>query len=73
MNIAIEIQKIQKDLELIKDENLINSIKSILLNAKNNILEQKFKPISVEEYKKRAEHSEEDIKMGRIVNVDDYK
>jgi hypothetical protein len=30
-----------------------------------------FKPFSVDEYKQRAVKSEEDIKMGRFINVDD--
>ena len=34
MNVSLEIKKIQKDLELINDENLISSIKSILAFAK---------------------------------------
>lgn len=71
MNIAIEIKKIQKDLEMIQDENLINSIKSILAFAKKQNNNALFKSFSVEEYKKRAEQSEEDIKMGRFTNVDD--
>ncbi len=71
MNVSLEIKKIQKDLELIADENLINSIKSILEFAKKQKNDIVFKPFSVEEYKKRAEQSEEDIKMGRFINIDD--
>lgn len=71
MNVSLEIKKIQKDLELITDENLINSIKSILEFAKKQKNDTVFKPFSVQEYKKRAEQSEEDIKMGRFINIDD--
>ena len=71
MNVSLQIKKIQKDLELIADENLINSIKSILEFAKKQKNDIVFKPFSVEEYKKRAEQSEEDIKMGRFINIDD--
>lgn len=71
MNVSLEIKKIQKDLELIADENLINSIKSILEFAKKQKKDIVFKPFSIEEYKKRAEQSEEDIKMGRFINIDD--
>ena len=70
MNVAHEIKKIQKELELIHDENLINSIKSLLAFAKKQKNYVAFKPFSVEEYKMRAEQSEEDIKMGRFINVD---
>ncbi len=71
MNVSIEIKKIQKDLKLIADENLINSIKSILKFTKKKKSDIVCKPFSVEEYKKRAEQSEEDIKMGRFINIDD--
>ena len=71
MNIAVEIKKIQKDLEAIHDENLINFIKSILAFAKKQKCNGTFKPFSIDEYKKRAEQSEMDIKMGRFVNIDD--
>lgn len=71
MNVSLEIKKIQKDLELIHDENLINSIKSLLDFAKKQKQIIAFKPFSVDEYKQRAIQSEEDIKMGRFINVDD--
>lgn len=71
MNVSLEIKKNQKELELIQDENLINSIKSILAYAKKQKENTLFKPFSIEEYKKRAEQSEIDIKMGKFINVDD--
>lgn len=71
MNLALEIKKIQKDLEQLKDENLINSIKSLLNFAKKQNSNAVFQKMSVAEYKKRAEQSEEDIKLGRYTNIDD--
>jgi hypothetical protein len=71
MDVSLEIKKIQKELELVYDENLINSIKSLLAYAKGQKQNVTFKPFSVEEYRKRAEQSEEDIKMGRFINIDD--
>lgn len=71
MNVSLEIKQIQKELELIHDENLINAIKSLLAFAKRQKEHVVFLPFSVEEYKKRAAQSEEDIKMGRFINVDD--
>lgn len=71
MNVALEIKKIQKELELIQDENLINSIKSILVFAKKQKSNVAFNPFTLDEYKKRAEQSEQDINMGRFVNIDD--
>lgn len=71
MDISLEIKMIQKELESVQDEHLINSIKSILAFAKSKKNIPTLKPFSVEEYRKRAEISEEDIKMGRFVNIDD--
>jgi len=71
MNVSLEIKKIQQELELIHDENLINSIKSILAFAKKQKSATLFNPFTVEEYKKRAEQSEQDIKMGRFIDVDE--
>ena len=71
MNVAIEIKKIQKELELIQDENLIFSIKSLLGYAKKQKQQTFLEPFSIENYKKRAEQSEEDIKFKRFVNIDD--
>ncbi|SHG87258.1 hypothetical protein SAMN05444372_11116 [Flavobacterium micromati] len=71
MDVSLEIKKIQKDLELIHDENLINSIKSLLAFAKKQKQNIVFNTFSIEEYKKRAEQSEEDIKKGQFINIDD--
>lgn len=70
MNVSLEIKKIQKELELIQDENLINSIKSLLAFAKKQKTAAVLSPFTVDEYKKRAEQSEQDIKMGRFIDVD---
>jgi len=71
MNVSLEIKKIQKELELIQDENLINSIKSILAFAKTQKSTAHLSPFTVDEYKKRAEQSEQDIILGRFTDVDD--
>lgn len=71
MNISVEIEQIQKDLELMQDENLISTIKSLLAFAKTEKMKNQFMPLSIEDYKNRAEQSEEDIKMGRFINIDD--
>ena len=71
MNVTLEIKKIQKDLENLQDENLINSIKSILVFAKKQNKTTFFKPFSIDEYKKRAEQSEFEIEQGKFINVDD--
>ena len=71
MNISVEIEQIQKDLELMQDENLISTIKTLLAFAKTQKKQNQFLPFSIEEYRNRAEQSEEDIKMGRFINIDD--
>ena len=71
MNISVEIEQIQKDLELMQDENLISTIKTLLAFAKTQKKQSQFLPFSIEEYRNRAEQSEEDIKMGRFINIDD--
>ena len=50
MDIAVEIKNIQKELEFVKDEHLINSIKSILAYAKKQKKEMHFAPFSIDEY-----------------------
>lgn len=71
MNQAIEIKKIQKELELVQDENLIFSIKSLLVYAKKQVQKSFLEPFSIENYKKRARQSDDDIKFKRFVNIDD--
>lgn len=71
MNVSVEIQKIQKDLELLHDENIINSIKSLLSFAKKEKATQVLKSFTLDEYKERANLSEKDIKAGRLINIDD--
>lgn len=70
MNISLEVNKIKHDLEELHDESLIETIKTLLNFARQRIYESGIKPISVEEYKNRALKSEEDIKMGRITDID---
>ena len=70
MNISLEVNKIKHDLEELHDESLIETIKTLLSFARQRIYESGIKPISVEEYKNRALKSEEDIKMGRITDID---
>jgi hypothetical protein len=69
MDISIEVNKIKRELEDLHDENLIETIKTLLSFARQRIYESGIKPISVEEYKNRALKSEEDIKMGGITDI----
>lgn len=71
MDISIEIKMIQKELESVHDEHLINSIKSILAFARSKKDVSSLQPFSIAEYRNRAEISEEDIRMKRFVNIDD--
>lgn len=71
MDISVEIKMIQKELESIHDKHLINSIKSILAFAKSKKNVSSLQPFSIEEYRNRAEISEEDLNMKRYVNIND--
>ena len=46
----------------------LNQYLRLQKKQKSNIV---FKPFSIDEYKKRAEQSEDDIKMGRFIDIDD--
>ena len=71
MDIEAEINKIKHELEELHDENLIAAVKTLLNIARKRSYESQLKPMSIDEYLKRAMVSEEDIKYGRITNVDD--
>jgi predicted RND superfamily exporter protein len=71
MDISVEIKMIQEELDSVQDEHLINAIKSILAFAKSKNDGTIFESFSIADYQKRAEQSEEDIRMGRFVNIDD--
>ena len=73
MNIQIEINSIKKELEEIQDESLIQTIKSLLKFARKKSYESKLKPLSIKEYKARAEASEKDIKAGRVKDIETLK
>jgi DNA-binding transcriptional regulator YhcF (GntR family) len=70
MNLQIEINTIKKELEEIQDESLIQTIKSLLKFARKKSYESRLKPMSVKEYRARAEASEKDIKAGRVQDIE---
>ena len=70
MDIQIEIDIIKKELEEIQDESLIQAIKSLLKFARKKNFESGLKPLSIKQYKARAEASEKDIKTGRVKDMD---
>jgi DNA-binding transcriptional regulator YhcF (GntR family) len=70
MNIQIEINTITKELEEIQDESLIQTIKSLLKFARKKSYESRLKPMTIKEYKSRAEASEKDIKAGRVKKIE---
>ena len=73
MNISVEIAKIKHDLEELHDENLIEAVKTLLNIARKRLYESQLKPITTDEYLKRAMVSEEDIKYGRVTDIDDLE
>jgi hypothetical protein len=62
---------LQKELDSIQDEHLINTIKSILAFAKSKSGGAILEPFSIGDYQKRAEQSEEDTRIGRFLDIDD--
>jgi DNA-binding transcriptional regulator YhcF (GntR family) len=70
MNIQIEINTIKKELEEIQDESLIQTIKSLLKFARKKNYESTLKPMTIKQYKARAEASEKDIKTGHIKDIE---
>ena len=73
MNLQLEIKQLKKELDKIEDESLIQAIKSLLSFAKKRDYELHLKPMTIEEYKARIESSENDIKEGRVINIEDLK
>jgi hypothetical protein len=71
MNINAEIDKIKHDLEEFHDESLIEAVKKLLAYARKQSYETGLKPMTVDEYMKRAMVSEADIKYGKTTNIDD--
>jgi hypothetical protein len=71
MNVAAEIEKIKHELEVLNDEALIEAVQNLLIFARKHAYESNLKPMSVEDAKKRAFYSEEDIQLGRVSDVED--
>ena len=70
MDIQIEIDTIKRELEEIQDESLIQTIKSLLKFARKKTYESRLKPMTIKEYRGRAEASEKDIKAGRVKDIE---
>jgi hypothetical protein len=70
MNLQIEINSIKKELDEIQDENLIKTIKSLLNFAKDKKYESGLKPMSITQYRARANASERDIKKGKLKDIE---
>ena len=70
MKLQAEINTIKRELEEIQDESLIQTIKSLLKFARKKSYESQLKPMTLKEYKRRAQSSEKDIKAGRIKDIE---
>ncbi len=73
MNIIAERETIKKELEIIEDENLLNAIRELLEFAKKKSVREQFVPMSLEEFRRRAEESERAIREGRVASVEDVE
>lgn len=70
MNIQLEIEHLKKELDTVHDESLIKIIKNLLAFARTRSYERKLKPMSIKEYRARADRSEADIRNGKVYTVD---
>ncbi len=55
----------------IQDENLLDAHEELERKAKIAAYEAKLKPMTVEELRRRSMKSEEDIKAGRVTDIED--
>lgn len=71
MDITKEKKYIKEEIDNSNDEALIDTLKDIINVSKN--FDKLFKPMTKEELIKRALQSEEDIKNGNIISLEDLK
>lgn len=65
MNLQAEKNWIKSELDKINDESLIQTFKNLLDFARKKSYKVKVEPMSLDEFYKRIEDAENDIKKGR--------
>jgi len=67
MNIQADIEWIYKELNKLKDPELILAFKRLLQKRKKN------QPMTLEAYNREIDQAEKDIKEGRMLTIDELK
>ncbi len=70
MDIQAEIKWIQKELNKVEDETLLNAIKNIL---KYRVKKTQTERISIEQYNKEIDEAEADIEAGNYYTTDEAR
>ncbi|MBI3189757.1 MAG: hypothetical protein HYZ33_03820 [Ignavibacteriales bacterium] len=73
MNIIAERETIKKEIESVEDENLLNAIRELLVYAKKKSVREQFVPMSLEEFRRRAEESERAIREGNVISIEEVE
>jgi hypothetical protein len=71
MNLSQEKQWIKDEIDKIEDESLLSALRNILDFARKK--ENPLGPLTAEDLRRRALESEEDIKNGRVMDLDTLK
>ena len=70
MDLQAEIKWIQKELNKVEDETLLNAIKNIL---KYRVKKTQSERISIEQYNKEIDEAEADIEAGNYYTTDEAR
>ena len=70
MDLQAEIKWIQKELNKVEDETLLNAIKNIL---KYRVKKTQTERISIEQYNKEIDEAEADIEAGNYYTTDEAR
>ena len=67
-----KISFIQEFLRL-QNEEIVSGLEKFLRNRKNELIEKKFKPMSIEQFNKEIDQALDDSKNNRVIKATDLK
>lgn len=73
MTLELRIFKMIETLVLLKDEAIVSKLEETLRQEKIKKYEASLKPMTKEELNERIRQSEEDVKKGRFIDIDDME
>ena len=73
MTLELRIFKMIETLVLLKDEAIVSKLEETLKQEKIKKYEASLKPMTKEELNERIRQSEEDVKHGRFIDIDDME